>query len=102
MEISKKPVAESATATSPENLSQQEITIENAEKATTEETTEKDGLLAAKQAREIEELMAKNEALNFKVKEHAKLQKAHRKLKRKNLESDDFANYLIDQLKNVK
>ena len=38
METIKKPVSKSTTAAPPEHLSQQEITITNAEKATTEET----------------------------------------------------------------
>lgn len=41
MEMIKKPVAENTTATSPENLSEQEITTTNAEKATTGETKSK-------------------------------------------------------------
>lgn len=67
-----------------------------------EAAAEKDALLIAKQARDIEKLVTENENLKSKMKDHAKLQKAHRKVKRKYLDSDDFADYSVDQLKNVK
>lgn len=77
-------------------------TIVQGNRLEVEAATEKDGLLIAKQTREVERLMTENEVLKSNVKEHAKLQKEHRKLKHKYLDSDDFADYLIDQLENVK